>query len=276
MSSTLEKIFIIVAGGEFVVGLFGNGFIGVKNCIMWIRKQKLYLVDFILTSLAWARFSQLCFSIFHFRLVLPSQDVQVAMKRTQVLSSLWIVTNHLSTWFATCLAVCYFLKIANFSHPLFLWLKQRTDTTIFVLLLVSVPFLFVTLPLPYSDHLFRSPVLPQYERNVTGLDHGSETIVMIIFTMASLLPFCLSLISFLLLLFSLWRHTKHIELNTGNARDPSLEAHFRAMKNIFFFLFLQHEYNSDKVHVIEVQSCCTLDHSRAHDGSKTVLKSPLV
>lgn len=59
MLNILEKVFMVVTGGEFIIGILGNGFIGLTTCIAWIRNQKLSLVDFILTSLAFARISQL-------------------------------------------------------------------------------------------------------------------------------------------------------------------------------------------------------------------------
>lgn len=57
MLNILEKIFMVVTGGEFIIGILGNGFIGLTTCIAWIRNQKLSLLDFILTSLAFARIS---------------------------------------------------------------------------------------------------------------------------------------------------------------------------------------------------------------------------
>ena len=51
-------------------------------------------------------------------------------------------------------------------------------------------------------------------------------------------PFFLSLISFILLLHSLWKHKKNIAHTVRDSRDPRVEAHFRAMKTVFFFLML--------------------------------------
>lgn len=126
MLNTLEKVFMIVIGGEFIMGILGNRFIGFTNCIAWIRNQKVRLLDFILTSLAFAESIccgyqlSICFQCWFY------QEIRDTKEGNHVLSSMLILANHLSTWLATCLAVFYFLKIANFSYALFLWLKWRT------------------------------------------------------------------------------------------------------------------------------------------------------
>lgn len=163
------------------------------------------------------------------------------MEGNLIYSSFWILASHLSTWLATCLTVFYFLKIANFSSPFFVWLKWRINKVVFTLLLVSLPFLLLSLPLPYNFGICWYHFPPKHEGNMTGLFNVSRSknldqIVM--FMIGSLPPFSVSLISFFLLLLSLWRHTKQVELNIRKSRDASTEAHSRAMKTVFFFLVL--------------------------------------
>ena len=145
---------MIVAGGEFIAGILGNGFIGLTNCIAWIRNRKLCLVGFILTSSAFTRISQLRLTIVNLFSVVVYQEIPDTKKRNHIHTGIWILANHLSTWFATCLTVFNFLKINNFSYPLFLWLKWRINQVVFMLLLLPVPFLFINFPFPYSFDVF--------------------------------------------------------------------------------------------------------------------------
>lgn len=237
----LEKVFVIIIGGEFLIGILGNGFIGLTNCIAWARNRKLCLVDFILTSLAFTRISLLWLTIVNLFSVLSYQEIPATMEGNLICSSFWILASHLSTWLTTCLAVFYFLKIANFSSHFFVWLKWRINKVVFMLLLVSLPFLFLGLPLPYHFGIFWYHFPPKHEGNMTELFNVSTSKNLdqiIMFMIGSLPPFSVSFISFFLLLLSLWRHTKHVELNIRNSRDASMEAHTRAMKTVFFFLVL--------------------------------------
>lgn len=232
---------MIITIGEFLTGILGNGFIGLTNCIAWARNRKLCLVDFILTSLAFTRISLLWITIISLFSVLSYQEIPSIMEGNLIFSSFWILASHLSTWLTTCLAVYYFLKIANFSSHCFVWLKWRINKVVFMLPLVSLPFLFLSLPLPYHFGIIWYHFPQKHEGNMTGLVNVStsknlDQIVM--FMIGSLPPFSVSLISFLLLLLSLWRHTKHVGLNIRNSRDASMEAHSRAMKTVFFFLVL--------------------------------------
>lgn len=238
---------MVLTGGEFIIGILGNGFIGLTTCIAWIRNQKLSLVDFILISLAFARISQLWITTVMFFSMMFYQAGFGTVGRKYIFFYIWILASHSSTWLATCLAVFYFLKIASFSHPPFLWLKQRVNKVVFMLPLVSVPFLVISFPWPYGVDVFWCHVQKMHERNTTELCNVNEyqnLNFMIIFTMESLPPFFLSLISFLLLLHSLWKHKKNIAHTVRGSRDPRVEAHFRAMKAVFFFLvlFVLHQF----------------------------------
>ncbi|CAI9166252.1 unnamed protein product [Rangifer tarandus platyrhynchus] len=55
MEGTLNNILMIISAGEFLLGILGNGFIVLVNCIDWIRSRKFSLIDFILTCLATSR-----------------------------------------------------------------------------------------------------------------------------------------------------------------------------------------------------------------------------
>ncbi|CAN0292247.1 unnamed protein product [Rangifer tarandus platyrhynchus] len=121
MEGTLNNILMIISAGEFLLGILGNGFIVLVNCIDWIRSRKFSLIDFILTCLATSRIFVLCLmiSMFYPGIFESHQVLEVSFY------FFWNLSNSLGTWCATCLSVFYFLKLSNFSHPFFLWLKCR-------------------------------------------------------------------------------------------------------------------------------------------------------
>ncbi|XP_077026174.1 taste receptor type 2 member 42 [Tamandua tetradactyla] len=251
MPSGLENTFLILVTGEFLIGMLGNGFIGLVNCIDWVKSQKISSVDCILTCLAITRMSYLwivCFDSF----TLPIWPHLHATHKTRMFISIfWTLTNHLATWFATCLCVFYFLKIANFSHSCFIWLKLRISQVLLVLLLGSLFILLFNL-FESSFNGFLIDVYITNERNSTWSSDINKILYynsLIAFNITYLVPFLLSLISLVLLYLSLKRHTKNLQLNSTGSRDLSTEAHKRAMKMVtsFILLFIVHSFSTQTV-----------------------------
>lgn len=59
MSVGTKVFFLAVSTGELILGVLGNGFIGLVNCIQWIKNGKVSSAEFILTCLAMAKIIQL-------------------------------------------------------------------------------------------------------------------------------------------------------------------------------------------------------------------------
>ncbi|XP_075409455.1 taste receptor type 2 member 8 [Tenrec ecaudatus] len=245
MLSIEDSIFMIIITGEFIAGLLGNGFIGVVTCIDWFKKKKLTSIDYILMSLAFSRISVICILEVDMILQIFYPDVSFSSKIIVVNNLFWVLSNHSSSWFGTCLSVFYLLKIANFSHPLFLWLKWRIDRlTVPILLLCFIisllAFLIVVTVMTGDVHFHITE-----ECNITELLYVSEVHQLTIFNIFGLMvivPFAMSLISLILLIISLWRHTKQMEHNATGSRDPSTEAHVRALTTVTSFVFLLFVY----------------------------------
>ncbi|XP_034883728.1 taste receptor type 2 member 8 [Mirounga leonina] len=126
------------------------------------------------------------------------------------------------------------IMIANFSHPLFLWLKRRTDRVIHWILLATTP---------NYDYEFHKII--NHKRNCTEMFHVSKSQYfnpLTLFNLLAIVPCTVSLISFFLLIMSLWRHIKQMKLSVTGCGDPSTEAHVRAMKTMTSFLFLLFVY----------------------------------
>lgn len=59
-----EDLFLVVAAGEVMLGMQGNGFMGLANCTEWVKNGKVSSTDFILTSLTMARITQQWVTLF--------------------------------------------------------------------------------------------------------------------------------------------------------------------------------------------------------------------
>ncbi|XP_004693206.1 PREDICTED: taste receptor type 2 member 8 [Condylura cristata] len=246
MPSTEDTIFIVVVTGESVTGLLGNGYIALVSWRHCSKKKKISSINCILLSLA---VSRICLVFFIatdsiLRVLLP--DFYENDQLQVVFSTFWTLINYLSIWVATCLNFFYLLKIANFSHPLFLWLKWRIDRAILWILLgclaISSLISLILAVIPKDDTFH---MIVTQRRNITELSHVSKRQYfnsMTLFNLFIIVPFSVSLMSFCLLIMSLWRHTKQMKLSGTDYRDPSTAAHIGAMKNIAFSLVLLFVY----------------------------------
>ncbi|XP_044523123.1 taste receptor type 2 member 7-like [Gracilinanus agilis] len=243
MLNTLKTIFIIMMLGEFTMGILVNGFIGLVNCIDWFKRRKIYLIDLILTSLAISRISLLCIIIVDGLVGVFFPEEYAKNKFMRIIDGFWTISNLLNVWFATCLSMFYCLKIASFSHPLFLWLKWRINRVISVVLLASI-FISVFTSLPITEILnedVRNQINRKHKENNTSIlkmSKGEYFATQTFLNLGALFPFTVSLISFFLLILSMWKHTRKIKLNAMDTRDVSTEIHLRAMKAVISFLIL--------------------------------------
>nr|XP_027779817.1 taste receptor type 2 member 7-like [Marmota flaviventris] len=238
-----ERILLLIAVGEFSVGILGNAFIALINFMNWVKNRKIASIDLILTSLAISRICLLYIILLDCSILVLYPDVYATGKQMRIIDFFWTLTNHLSVWFATCLSIFYFFKIANFFHPLFLWMKWRIDRVVLKTLLGCLAFsVFISLPVTKNlNDDFRHCVKAKWRRNLTlkcRIKKTTYASTKIYLNLVTLFPFFVSLISFLLLILSLWRHTRQMQLNASGHRDPSSEAHVGAMKAVISFLLL--------------------------------------
>ncbi|XP_045869643.1 taste receptor type 2 member 9 [Meles meles] len=239
MLSAMEVIYTILIVGELTIGVWGNGFIVLVNCSGWIKRRDISMIDIILVSLAISRICLLCVISLDGFLICISPDTYASSKLMSIVDVFWTLSNHSSVWFTSCLSIFYLLKIANIAHPLFLWLKLKINRVILGIFLMS--FLSCIIISVSLNEDFWDPFQVNHKENITWELKVSKipgAFKLLILNLGVIIPFVLCLTSFLLLLFSLFRHTKQMKLYATGSRDPSTEAHMRAIKAVIIFLLL--------------------------------------
>ncbi|XP_044866255.1 taste receptor type 2 member 7-like [Mauremys mutica] len=238
---------LIILGIESITGIIANGLMIIVNCREWIRNRKLTCCDVILTSLGISRFFLQCIiminsTFFH---LFPEMNEQCAVSRP--LTVVWMFLNILSLWFATWLSVFYCVKIANFSQPLFLWLKQRISGLVPQLLMGSFLVSLVTclpsinaIERKYIDHSMNNLSGNTIKECRYKVDLSSSLFILSMLGYSS--PFIIFIISSVLLITSLWRHSKRMEKTTSSSGDTVTEAHVRAIKGLISFIFFYISY----------------------------------
>uniref|UniRef100_A0A8C0QWA0 Taste receptor type 2 n=1 Tax=Canis lupus dingo TaxID=286419 RepID=A0A8C0QWA0_CANLU len=245
MLSTMEVIYIFLIAGEMTIGIWGNGFIALVNCTRWLRRRDISVIDIILVILAISRICLLCVVSLDGFILLLSPDIYANSELMNIVDVVWTLSNHSSICFTSCLSIFYLLKIANISHPFFLWLKLKINRVILGMFLMS--FLTCIIISVSLNEDFWDPFKVNHKENITWESKVSKipsAFKLFILNLGAIVPFVLCLISVLLLLFSLFRHTRQMKLYATGSRDPSTEAHMRAgaMKTVTSFLFLLFVY----------------------------------
>nr|BAM38333.1 taste receptor, type 2, member 39 [Pan troglodytes] len=242
LSPFLITLILAVLLAEYLIGIIANGFIMAIHAAEWVQNKAVSTSGRILVFLSVSRIAlqnlmMLEITISSTSLSFYSEDaVYYAFKIS------FIFLNFCSLWFAAWLSFFYFVKIANFSYPLFLKLRWRITGLIPWLLWLSVFISFshsmfcINICTVYCNNSF-----PIHSSNSTKKTYLSEINVVglaFFFNLGIVTPLIMFILTATLLILSLKRHTLHMGSNATGSNDPSMEAHMGAIKAISYFLIL--------------------------------------
>ncbi|XP_063094358.1 taste receptor type 2 member 140-like [Cavia porcellus] len=240
MNVAMQTILIITIYMEIIIGYIGNGFIALVNFLFWVKTKKISLFDKIVTALASCRivllFVILIFQVIHVHF----SDLLLNITSARITTIIWVTVNHFNSWFSTILSIFYVLKIANFSHPLFPYLKWRLTKVVSWTFLISLLLLLLNIVvLNVCINVFNDGSI----RNISDTSNWGNIKNLykhLVFasSMFTFIPFTMCLATCLLLVFSLWKHLKRIQHNFRGSRDVSTIAHIKALQTGVAFLLL--------------------------------------
>ncbi|OXB53896.1 hypothetical protein ASZ78_001390 [Callipepla squamata] len=225
---------------QALAGMCINAFIVATSCTVWLRKKSLSSSEKIMQLLGCFRFMYMCSAWIYIILstLFPEHHFGMAIIFTFAIFPTFLYYSDL--WTSACLYAFYCLKIANFRHHLFIYLKARADRIVPWMLLSSVVMSLVNCS-PFFKII---DVVNNASINSTSLEtvrRVNEELrkyfitVFFVSTSGFSMAFLIVTTSAFLLFFSLCRH-KH-KMQTSSASSLSMEAHIKAMKSLLSFFF---------------------------------------
>lgn len=247
MYELFSLLFVAIAIIESMAGLLGNGAVLAVCSTSCIRSKILSSYDMIMIFLSLSRFSLQSWMMLDLFLSLFCETSYYEENLFVIFKTVFMFLNYSSLWFAAWLSVFYCTKIASFTQSFFIWLKQRISSLVPWMLITSSLFSFAT-SLPFAwdvydvHNNFTAPltVTNSSERRVTM--KASFFLLILLCNAGVALPLIVFVVSSILLIRSLWIHTRQMQNNATGFRDASLEAHIGAIKSIFSFLILYVTY----------------------------------
>ncbi|XP_012877121.1 PREDICTED: taste receptor type 2 member 41 [Dipodomys ordii] len=243
MQSPLTIFFMLVFVLLCFLGILANSFIMLTLSREWLRCGRLMPWDTILLGLSGSRFCQQCVGLvnsFFFFLYL----VEYSRSAARQLVGLYLdFFNSTTFWFGTWLSVVFCIKVANFSHPVFLWLKWRLPGLVPRLLLGSLLISFIiTLLFFWGNHMvYQALLMANFsgDMDFNEWNKGLENHYFMPLKLTTLvIPCFLFLVSILLLIISLRRHTQRMQHNAYSLQEPGVQPQNRALYSLISFLIL--------------------------------------
>uniref|UniRef100_A0A4X2M740 Taste receptor type 2 n=2 Tax=Vombatus ursinus TaxID=29139 RepID=A0A4X2M740_VOMUR len=225
------------------LGIMANGFIVVVLGREWVRCHRLSPCDMILISLGASRFCMLWVGMIHdFYYFLHHLQYSKEPAR-QYFRIYWDFLNSTTFWFSAWLSVLFCVKIANFTHPIFLWLKWRVKELVPWFLLVSLLISFIVTMLYFvgNNALYQAFFQGTFSGNITYHSFTKNLEIHYFFPLKLItlsIPCSIFLVSIVLLITSLQRHSSKMQHGAHSTQDFSTEVHTRALKSLVSFLVL--------------------------------------
>ncbi|XP_077646983.1 taste receptor type 2 member 40-like [Lonchura striata] len=243
MMTPFAVLCLSIAVVESLAGILGNGIILAASSSTCIGSKTWSQYDMIMSSLSSSRLILQLWATLDFLISIFYEPI--FYKGNMYIVSETIVTFliYSSLWFGAWLSVFYCIKVASFTQHFFIWLKLRIARLVPWMLLTSWLCSFTAAILfawdVYGVHENNTALLPMTNcsaRRTTWND--SLTLLIYLRSTSTALPLMLSVVSNILLIRSLWIHTRHMQNNASGFRDPSLEAHMKAIKSVGSFFVL--------------------------------------
>ncbi|NXP57923.1 T2R40 protein, partial [Chloropsis cyanopogon] len=198
--------------------------------------------DMIMVSLSSSRFILQSWTTLDFLMTIFYEPSFYKENVFAVSKIIFTFLNYSSLWFGAWLSLFYCIKVANFTQSLFIWLKLRIARLVPWMLLTSWLCSF-TAAIPYAWDFYvgrNNFTAPSSMTNTSARRTTREdSLGLLILSNAGIgLPLILSVVSSILLIRSLWVHTRRMRNNASGFRDPSLETHKKAIMAVCSFLIL--------------------------------------
>ncbi|XP_049988592.1 taste receptor type 2 member 105-like [Alexandromys fortis] len=237
MLSAAAGVLLSVATAEAVLGVLGNSVIALVNCLDWARKKKISKTGLLLTGLATTRICLIWIISLdaYIKVFFPSMYRSYSL--IESITYVWLTVNYLSVWFAASLSIFYFLKIANFSNYVFLWMKRKTVKVFYFLVGCLIILWLISFSLVVET--MEGNKMKQRNRTWEMHQEGKKAIINYVSVNVGVLSlFMITLFTCFLLIISLWRHSRRMQSHVSGFRDLNTEAHMKAMKVLISFIIL--------------------------------------
>ncbi|NXN13575.1 TA2R9 protein, partial [Indicator maculatus] len=219
-------------------GWWINGFIVSVLCVSWMKKKIFNSNEKIVLVLGCCRFVDFCITwVYSFLSIIYPHCIYVH-PMSQIFSSITSFLHSINVWVSACLCVFYCIKIANFQHTFFIYLKIKIDRVVPWMLFGSGLLALVMAVFSYdvSDRAIFKNINSTAAKIIGTLSVGTDEHIFIMFLISAFVlttAFVVVIFSTLLLLFSLWRHKHRMQANS--MRNFNMDAHIKAIKSILFF-----------------------------------------
>ncbi|XP_005430027.1 taste receptor type 2 member 40-like [Geospiza fortis] len=247
MMTSFALLCLSIAIIESLAGILGNGIILAACSLSCIGSKTWPPYDMIMISLSSSKITLQCWIILDLFLTIFCEPSYFEENMFGFIKTGYIFLNYSSLWFGAWLSVFYCIKVASFTQSFFIWLKLRIARLVPWMLLTSW-LCSVTTAVPFAWDLYSvhknitapSSVTNSSAWTTTRID--SSGLLFCLYNVGVAMPFILSVVSSILLVRSLWIHTRQMQNNASGFRDPSLEAHTKAIKSVCSLLIFYVTY----------------------------------
>ncbi|NXO42381.1 T2R40 protein, partial [Locustella ochotensis] len=203
--------------------------------------------DMIMISLTSSKIILQCWIILDLFLTIFCEPSYFEENIFGVVKTVYLVLNYSNLWFGAWLSVFYCIKVTSFTHSSFIWMKQRIATLVPWMLLTSW-LCSITAAIPFAWDVYRvhnNFTAPSSMTNSSAMRTTRKDSLGVLILLSNTgigMPVILSVVSSVLLIWSLWIHTRRMQNNASGFRDPILEAHISAIKSVCSLLIFYVTY----------------------------------